>query len=142
MSRIVASVFIGNPFDADKQIRVDALVDTGTAGLVLPTAWRDRLGALPLLQAVDLETADQRTVTGEVCGPVVIRVDGFRAISNEVTFTEMQGRNGAYEPLLGYIILEQSQAAVDMVAHRLVPVKYVDLKVAVGDRQRAALPAP
>jgi hypothetical protein len=40
----------------------------------------------------------------------------------------MQRANGGCEPLLGYIILEQSRAAVDMVGHRLVPVKYMDLK--------------
>ena len=32
------------------------------------------------------------------------------------------------EPLLGYVILEQAQAAVDMLGHRLVPVPYVDMK--------------
>lgn len=36
--------------------------------------------------------------------------------------------NDEYEPLLGYIILEQAQAAVDMLGHRLVPVKYIDMK--------------
>ena len=35
---------------------------------------------------------------------------------------------GEYEPLLGYVILEQAQAAVDMLGHRLVPVKYIDMK--------------
>ena len=39
----------------------------------------------------------------------------------------MEPRNG-FEPLLGYIVLEQSQAAVDMLGHRLVKVKYLDLK--------------
>ena len=32
------------------------------------------------------------------------------------------------EPLLGYILLEQSRAAVDLVGHRLLPVKTFDLK--------------
>jgi len=40
----------------------------------------------------------------------------------------MEPLEGGYEPLLGYLILEQSQVAVDMVGHRLVPVKYIDLK--------------
>jgi hypothetical protein len=35
---------------------------------------------------------------------------------------------GAYEPLLGYIPIEQCGAAVDMVGRRLVPVKHMDLK--------------
>lgn len=40
----------------------------------------------------------------------------------------MKPENGAYEPLIGYVILEQSQAAVDMLGHRLVAVKRMDLK--------------
>jgi hypothetical protein len=43
-------------------------------------------------------------------------------------FVEMQPEDGIYEPLLGYLILEQSQAAVDMVGHRLMHVKHTDLK--------------
>jgi len=42
--------------------------------------------------------------------------------------TDMHLRDGGYEPSLGDIILEQSRAAVDMVGHRLVLVKHVDLK--------------
>jgi hypothetical protein len=36
--------------------------------------------------------------------------------------------DGEYQPLLGYVILEQAQVAVDMLGHRLVPVKYIDCK--------------
>ena len=35
---------------------------------------------------------------------------------------------GIYEPLIGYIVLEQFQAAVDMLGYRLVQVKRMDLK--------------
>ncbi len=31
--------------------------------------------------------------------------------------------DGVYEPLIGYIVLAQSQAAVDMLGRRLVHVK-------------------
>ena len=40
----------------------------------------------------------------------------------------MKPENGEYEPLIGYVILEQSQIAVDMLGHRLIPVKRMDLK--------------
>jgi hypothetical protein len=96
--------------------------------LVLPKAWKRRLGALSVTQVVEMETADQRVVKGEACGPVAIRIDGFRTISSEVFFFDMRPKNGDYEPLIGYIILEQSQAAVDMAGHRLVAVKHFDLK--------------
>ena len=75
-----------------------------------------------------METATQETVAGKICGPVRIQIEGFRLIYNEVLFVEMNPDNGEYEPLLGYIILEQSQAAVDMLGHRLVPVKRMNLK--------------
>ena len=52
----------------------------------------------------------------------------LRPDHSEVLFLEMHPRDGTYEPLIGYIILEQSQAAVDLVGHRLVRVRYLDLK--------------
>jgi predicted aspartyl protease len=44
MGRIVASVKIDNFVDPAKSLRVDALVDTGASHLVLPSAWKERLG--------------------------------------------------------------------------------------------------
>ena len=48
----------------------------------------------------------------------------------------MEPVDGFYEPLVGYIVLEQSQAAVDMLGHRLVHIKRLDLKCAVGAKGR------
>ncbi|MGH8936608.1 MAG: aspartyl protease family protein [Acidimicrobiia bacterium] len=128
MGRIVTSVEVANALDVSRQIRFDALVDTGASGLVLPSAWKDRLGSLGATRMVELQTADQRVIEGEVGGPVSIQIKGFDRIFSEVTFVHMHPENGAYEPLVGYIILEQSRAAVDMVGHRLVTVKHFDLK--------------
>lgn len=77
---------------------------------------------------VKLETADQRIIEGEICGPVEVQIEGFDPVFNEVTFVYAEPQDGAYEALLGYILLEQSRAAVDLVWHRLVPVKAFDLK--------------
>jgi hypothetical protein len=33
-----------------------------------------------------------------------------------------------YKPLIGHVILEQSQAVVYMLGHRLIPVKRMNLK--------------
>lgn len=128
MGRIVASVTITNIADPSKSLRCDALVDTGASFMVLPSAWKDRLGDLEVIDEISLETATQETVEGEVRGPVRIQVEGFRPIFNEVLFVEMKPEDGIYEPLLGYIVLEQSQAGVDMLGHRLVPIKHMDLK--------------
>jgi len=40
----------------------------------------------------------------------------------------MKPADGEYEPLIGYITLEQSQAAVSMMGHRLTHVRYMDMK--------------
>ena len=128
MGRIVASVRIDTISDPSASMRCDALVDTGASYMVLPSAWKERLGGLETIQTVDLETATQEIVQGEICGPVRIQIEGFRPIYNEVLFVNMTPEDGIYEPLLGYIILEQSEAAVDMLGHRLIHVKRMDLK--------------
>ena len=128
MGRIVASVKIESVADRSKSFRCDALVDTGASYMVLPRAWKDRLGSLEAIETVALETATQQTVQGDICGPVRIQIEGFRPIYNEVLFVDMHPEDGIYEALLGYIILEQSQAAVDMLGHRLIHVKRMDLK--------------
>jgi predicted aspartyl protease len=129
MGRIVTSVVLRNTLDPSKEMRIEALVDTGAGWLTLPMAWRDRLGDLPVIRTEQLETAGQRVIHGEVCGPVTIQIEGFRPIVSEVIFMAMDPRDGRYDALLGYLALEQSSAAVDMIGHRLVPVRYVDAKV-------------
>lgn len=128
MGRIVSSVTITNISDASKTLRCDALVDTGASFMVLPNAWKDRLGDLEVVETIALETATQATVEDEILGPVRIQIEGFRPIFNEVLFVEMTPPDGIYEPLIGYIVLEQSQAGVDMLGHRLIPIKHMDLK--------------
>lgn len=128
MGRIVASVTIENLATSDNPMHCDALVDTGASHMVLPSAWRKRLGDLQEIRTVDLETAEQKTLRGTVCGPVRLQIEGFPPVFTEVVFVDMEPENGEYEPLIGYIVLEQSQAAVDMLGHRLVPVKRLDLK--------------
>ena len=128
MGRIIASVTIANLGDPAAHLRCDAMVDAGASHMVLPAAWRDRLGDLEQVATVALETATQDTVQGTICGPVRIEIEGFRPIFNEVLFLDMTPANGDYEPLIGYVILEQSQAAVDMLGHRLIPVGRMDLK--------------
>ena len=115
MGRIIASVKIENITNVSKIIRCDALVDTGTAFMALPSAWRGRLGRLETVAKVPVEMATQETVDGEICGPVSIEVEGFRPTYNEVLFLDMNPTDGAYEPLIGYIVLEQCQAAVDLI---------------------------
>ena len=128
MGRIIASVKIENAADVSKGLRCDASVDTGASHMVLPTAWKERLGSLESTRTIEMETATQETINGEVCGPVRIQIEGFPTIFGEVSFVEMKPDDGEYEPLIGYIVLEQSQAGVDILGHRLIRLKHMDLK--------------
>jgi hypothetical protein len=132
MGRIAVNVKIKNLFDQDKAIQIDALVETGAAQMVLPTAWKDRLGNLNTIRTVASETATQDIVNADICGPVEIQLEGFDPVYGEILFLEMHPHNGEYEPLVGYIVLEQSQAAVDRLGHRLFNVKKTDLKAVLG----------
>lgn len=128
MGRIIANVKITNLLDPERTLQCDATVDTGSAHMVLPTAWRDRLGKLTSFREIECQTATQETVRAAVCGPVQIQIEGFEPVCGEVLFLDMQPTEWGYEPLLGYLVLEPSQVAVDMLGHRLVRVKTVDLK--------------
>ncbi len=128
MGRIVVEATLENGLDPSYSIHCDALVDTGAAYLTLPNAWRERLGNLRELGKVEVEIADQSIIQGVICGPVLLNIARFRPILTEVLFIDMQPEEGSYEPLIGYIPLEQAQAAVDMLGHRLIKVSRVDLK--------------
>jgi hypothetical protein len=129
MGRIVAQLKLTNFADPSKALSLSALVDTGAAYITLPNVWRDSLGDIEQLTEIDVEMADQSTKRGCLCGPVRAKLGEFRLIMAEVLFLDMvPDEDGEYEPLVGYIALEQAGAAVDMLGHRLVHVKLVDLK--------------
>ena len=127
MGRIIAQTEITNPLDEGdegKSVAAGMLVDIGAGALVLPVSWKEKLGNFLHEEPVELGLANGDTVRGEACAPVKIEIEGFRLVFNEVLF--IAGEDA--EPLIGYVILEQAQAAVDMVGHRLVRVPYVDLR--------------
>ena len=126
MGRIIVQTEVANPFDGDKSVRCGMLVDTGAGALILPSAWKERLGTFRHSEPVELQLANQEVVRGEACAPVRIRMEDFRPVFNEAIFLESEDENP--EPLLGCVILAQAPAAVDMPGHRLVPVRYIDLK--------------
>ncbi len=129
VGRIVVQVRLANFTDPGKSLAMSALVDTGSAYITLPNAWRQSLGEIEKMGEVELELAKQSVTKGTVCGPVRVQIGEFRPIVAEVLFLDMEpDEDGDYEPLIGYIALEQAGAAVDMLGHRLVHVKRVDLK--------------
>ena len=126
--RIIAQTKITNLSDESKFIQCGMFVDTGAGALILPAAWKERLGDFLYSEPVELQLANGDVVRGETCWPVKIEIEGFRPVSNEVVFMGGEDEDDFQEPLLGYVILGQAQAAVDMLGHRLVPVRYIDLK--------------
>lgn len=129
MSRIITQVKISNFTDAAKSIEIDALVDTGASYLTLPSAWKARLGDLEKIEDVEVETAAGEIRQAEIYGAVRIKVANFREVIDEVLFLDMKADEaGEYEPLVGYIPLEKIPVAVDMLGHRLVKVRALDLK--------------
>lgn len=120
MGEIYSLVTITNFADPAKTMKFQALVDTGASYLTLPDTWKEQLGHLALLESVELETATQEKIAGEVCGPVKIQVEGFRPIASEVLFIEMNPEDGNYEPLVGHLVLQQAGIAIDMPGHRLM----------------------
>ena len=129
MGRIITEVEVTNALDTSKSLGTLALVDTGATYLTLPSAWKEKLGALEKLEEVELETATGEIRKGEIYGPVRVKVANFREIFDEVLFIEMEAdATGQYEPLLGYVVLEKIPVAVDMPGHRLVKVRALDLK--------------
>nr|VFJ99347.1 MAG: Aspartyl protease [Candidatus Kentron sp. LFY]VFJ99856.1 MAG: Aspartyl protease [Candidatus Kentron sp. LFY] len=128
MGRITANVTVENVSVPGNTITVNALVDTGASYLTFPLAWKEQLGVFGTQQEIELQTATQEIVKGIFCGPVRITVEGFRPVHNDVLFLDMVPDKGEYEPLLGYVVLEQCGVSVELSEHRLVPMKYMDAK--------------
>ena len=131
MGRIITSAEVHNVAEPRHGRRIDFLVDTGASHLVLPTAWKDQFGEFEVEEDIETELANQGVAPATLCGPARIRIEGFRIVHGDIVFMHMEEEErGRYEPLLGYIPLEQSGVAVDMIGHRLVPVRYFDMKAA------------
>jgi predicted aspartyl protease len=125
MGEIYSFVTITSFADPSKTMKFQALIDTGASYLTLPNTWKDQLGKLDLIEAIEVRTATQEKVPGEVCGPVKIQIEGFRPIASEVLFIDMEPDDGNYEPLLGHLALQQAGVAIDLLSHRLMKGRYL-----------------
>ena len=140
MGKIVVNLSLDNgrkPLPSPVKCR--ATVDTGADFLTLPLAWKERFGAFPFSRNVVAHTASH-IVSGEVCGPVAVKIAGFETIAAEALFIPMTpAANGKYEPLLGHVPLESCGAVVDMKNRKLKSAMYVSAKSAGvtrgGDRK-------
>ncbi len=128
MGRIVSPISITNPAHSECQVTLNALVDTGASALFLPDSYQSRLGEIEELEPTYCTFTDRSKKLSKRFGPVKIQLDGFPSIYNEVIFLPPDEKGNDVEALIGYIVLEQSRAGVDMVGHRLFKVDSYDLK--------------
>jgi predicted aspartyl protease len=70
VGRVIVPVAVANVLDPTKELRFDAMVDTGAFGLVLPAAWKESLGPLSDVAIVEIEPLVGYTVL-ELAGAVV-----------------------------------------------------------------------
>ncbi len=118
MGRIVATVDIENPDEPGRFKKIDALVDTGASYLTLPSAWKELFGSFETEEAIELQTTTQEVVTGVICGPARIKVEGFRVIYNEALFLDNETGERRVRT-----VARLYGVAVDVVEHRLISVK-------------------
>lgn len=128
MGRIDTPLTISNPLAKGKTIHCTAMVDTGSAHLVLPMAWKESLGPFHLETPVTVELGDQSDVQGFICGPLYIEFPGYRPTSGEALFLDMKTVDGVYEILVGFIPLEQANIVVDPVNQRLISGRAIPVK--------------
>ncbi len=106
----------------------EALVDASATWLTLPAVWRDKFMSLAPGREAHFWRPENKIIVGEVCGPVEIRIEGFRRSFGEVMFVELQPKDGKLIPLVGSLQLELSQALLDRANQKLVPMKSYPLK--------------
>jgi len=80
VGRIVAQMRLTSFRDPSKALAVSAMVDTGSAYIALPNAWRESLGEVEEPGEVELELTDQSVKKGIICGPVRVWIGEFRPI--------------------------------------------------------------
>ena len=96
-------------------------MDTGSQLIVLPERMKETLG-IKETNRVEVAMANGSLCEAEV-GRIEFQIRCFRKAIGEAMFVSEY-----FEILIGYIALESSNAAVDVLGHRLVPVKYFDMR--------------
>ena len=129
MGEIVVDLTVENLVEPSRQITCRATVDAAAYGLILPKAWKPRLGVLPDLTEVDVDLLGGRVVAVEIGGPVRVQLDGFRRMTTEVVFVDMTPlSDGTYLPIVGATVLALANVEIDVQGCRLVARPYYKLK--------------
>ena len=112
--KVMQKIKLRNLLKSEKMVEVEALVDTGATGLVLP---EDLVRKLELEKVKDVRVryADGRVEKRTIYRAVVVEIFG-----REGTFDVICEKEGA-TPLLGQVVLEMLDLVVDTKSRKLIP---------------------
>jgi clan AA aspartic protease len=100
--------------DRVRRVLLDMTVDTGATSMLLPQEVVDELG-LEVLGSTNVAYADERRATLPIAGRMVVTVAGRQADARCIV-----GPRGS-EPLLGQLVLEETDLLVDCRRGTLTP---------------------
>ena len=107
--------------DLERFETVDALVDTGSTYSAMPASMLNSLGVTPFKRQ-SFRLADGSRIYRDM-GTMTVRMNG-EIQATPVIFSA----NGASNPILGAVTLEQFSMAVDPVDKRLVPTYAIGIR--------------
>lgn len=117
MGEVKLTCRIANPSSPDRLEDCEVLADSGATLSLFPKSLLDELG-IPPQKEMEFHLADGRIMRRKV-GIALVSIDGD-AVPARVIFGEP-----ADAPLLGLTVMEQMGLAVDPIARRLVPAKFL-----------------
>jgi len=114
MGKVVEKIKLINTFEPEKEIEIEAVVDTGATMLVLPQNVIDKLN-LRKMQEVKVRYVDNKMEIKSIYGVVTLEMCGRAGEFNVLAEPE-----GA-QPLVGQIILEQLDLIIDPRTRKVIP---------------------
>jgi predicted aspartyl protease len=132
METFSVAVTLAHPAEPERSARVDLLVDTGATISFVPTEVLANLGIAPRGPEREFETASG-TVIRRPLGVASLSVDGHETIT-PVVFGEP---GDATVP--GAVALESLGLIVDPIARRLIPRRFLALRINQGQPQKTML---
>ena len=114
MGKVIEKIKVINVFEPEKEIELEAVIDTGAKMLVLPQNVIDKLN-LGKMREVKVRYANNKTETKSIYGVVTVEMCGRAGEFNVLAEPE-----GA-QPLVGQIILEQLDLIVDPSTRKVIP---------------------
>ena len=114
MGKVVEKIKVINVFEPEREIELEAVIDTGATMLVLPQNVIDKLN-LRKMREVKVRYANNKTEIKSIYGVVTVEMCGRAGEFNVLAEPE-----GA-QPLVGQIILEQLDLIVDPNTRKVIP---------------------